>query len=193
VTGGGELEEGAPLSGETVRRLACDAAIVSLVERGSRPVSVGRKTRSIPPSLDRALRSRDRCCRFPGCERTRYVDAHHIEHWARGGKTSLSNLVRLCRHHHRLVHEGGFSVESRGERVAFLRPDGKVIPEAPEPPTGSARSCLPAADAVAPAGDGEPLAPWSRGESMDLDLTVRGLADLQGRRLARSRPAEIAI
>ena len=193
AVGAGELEDGAPLSGETVRRLACDAAVVSLVERGGRPVSVGRKTRSIPPSLDRALRSRDRCCRFPGCERTRHVDAHHIQHWARGGETSLSNLVRLCRHHHRLVHEGGFSVERRGERVVFLRPDGKAIPEAPQSPPGSMRSCVRAADVVIPPADGQPLAPRSRGEPMDLDLTVWGLADLQGRRLARSRPAEMAI
>ena len=104
----------------------------------------------------------------------------------------MSNLVRLCRFHHRLVHEGGFSVERRGERIVFLRPDGKAIPEAPGVPRGSIRSCVRAADVVTAAPDLGSLAPRSRGEAMDLGLTVLGLADLQGRRSARSRPAEMA-
>ena len=101
---------GSRLAAETARRLACDAGIVALLHRGGRALDVGRKTRSIPPALRRALSARDRGCRFPGCDRAR-VDAHHIEHWARGGETSLENLVHLCRHHHGLVHEGGFAVE----------------------------------------------------------------------------------
>jgi hypothetical protein len=70
------------------------------------PLNVGRKTRSIPPSLRHALNARDRARRFPGCANTRYVDAHHIQHWARGGETRLSNLV-----HHRQVHEGRVVIE----------------------------------------------------------------------------------
>ena len=61
--------------------------------------------------MRRALRVRDKGCRFPGCTNTRFVDGHHIEHWADGGETSLDNLVMLCRHHHHLVHEGGFVCE----------------------------------------------------------------------------------
>ena len=72
---------------ETARRLACDAAIVPLIERAGKPLSIGRKTRSVPPALRRALASRDRGCRFPGCTNRRTVDAHHIEHWANGGAT----------------------------------------------------------------------------------------------------------
>jgi 5-methylcytosine-specific restriction endonuclease McrA len=71
------------------------------------PLDVGRLTRSIPPALRRALNSRDRGCCFPGCDQTRYVDGHHIRHWAKGGATSLANLVSLCRFHHRQVHDGG--------------------------------------------------------------------------------------
>jgi hypothetical protein len=48
---------------------------------------------------------------FPGCAHKRYVDGHHIEHWADGGETKLTNLVSLCRFHHRAVHEGGVRVE----------------------------------------------------------------------------------
>jgi len=72
-------------------------------------LSVGRKTRTVPPALRRALDYRDRGCRFPGCGR-RYTDAHHVRHWADGGETSLSNTLLLCRHHHRLVHEGSWQV-----------------------------------------------------------------------------------
>jgi Domain of unknown function (DUF222)/HNH endonuclease len=124
-----ELADGPVLSPETVRRLGCDAALVRIIERDGRPLTVGRRTRTIPPALRRALRARDEGCRFPGCTHQRFLHAHHIHHWARGGETKLDNLVQLCSHHHRLVHEGGFQVERGGHgAVRFRRPDGKVIP-----------------------------------------------------------------
>ncbi len=127
------LEDGPTLSPETVRRLGCDAGVVRIVERDGRPLTVGRRTRTIPPALRRALRSRDAGCRFPGCTHERFLHAHHIRHWAKGGPTTLENLVQLCSYHHRLVHEGGFRVESsdRGA-VRFRRPDGRVVAPAPE-------------------------------------------------------------
>lgn len=107
-----EIDDGPAIAVATARRLACDASIVTITEneRGD-PLDVGRKTRSIPPALRRALASRDKGCVFPGCTHKRYVDGHHIEHWADGGETKLSNLVSLCRFHHRAVHEGGLRVE----------------------------------------------------------------------------------
>lgn len=181
-TASAALSDGAALPAETVRRLGCDASIVSLVEQDGEPLSVGRKTRSIPPALARALRSRDQGCRFPGCDRDRFVDAHHIEHWARGGETSLNNLIQLCRHHHRLVHEGGYSVARDGGDLVFRTPQGRVLQPVPGSPEGSTRACL------ATTGDGggcgssevEPSRPG--GEPMDLDLAVFVLADLQERR-----------
>ncbi len=110
------LADGPTLSPETVRRLGCDAGVVRIVERDGRPLTVGRRTRTIPPALRRALRSRDAGCRFPGCTHERFLHAHHIRHWAKGGPTTLENLVQLCSYHHRLVHEGGFRVESLGPR-----------------------------------------------------------------------------
>ena len=111
-TGTCEFEDGPSTAIETARRLACDASKVEITEdEQGEPLSVGRKTRTIPPALCRALRSRDQGCVFPGCTHKRYVDAHHIEHWADGGETKLSNLVSLCRFHHRAVHEGGIRVE----------------------------------------------------------------------------------
>jgi hypothetical protein len=90
---------------ETVRRLTCDGSVVEVVESvGGAPLSVGRKQRTIPTHLKRALWARDRGCAFPGCQHTRFVDAHHVKHWAQGGETSLDNLVLLCDHHHRPTH-----------------------------------------------------------------------------------------
>lgn len=91
---------------------------------GTEILNVGRRTRTIPPALRRALEVRDRGCRFPGCQ-SRYCDAHHVRHWADGGETSLANCLLLCRHHHRLVHEEGWTVEWWGPgRPAFRSPRG---------------------------------------------------------------------
>lgn len=97
---------------ETARRLACDAQRRTLIEdRSGRPIVVGRAQRTVPHWLRPALARRDAGhCRFPGCGHARFLHAHHIEHWATGGATDLENLVLLCDHHHRVVHEGGWSV-----------------------------------------------------------------------------------
>ena len=88
---------GIHVSAETARRLACDAAQVTMQHGPAGEVlSVGRRTRTISPALRRALAARDRHCRFPGCRATR-CDGHHIRHWAHGGETALSNLMLLCR------------------------------------------------------------------------------------------------
>jgi hypothetical protein len=114
---------------ESVRRIACDADRIVIVEDGEKPLSVGRKTRIVPAAIKRALWARDKGCRFPGCGRRRFVDAHHIEHWSAGGETSLANLMLLCSAHHRLVHEGGFRIEKDyRDRWFFKRPDGRAVP-----------------------------------------------------------------
>jgi hypothetical protein len=119
--GHSHIEDGPAVSAETSRRIACDCSRVPLLESDDgEPLSVGRRTRSIPPSIRRALRARDNGCRFPGCTHKYFVDGHHIRHWADGGETSLDNLVQLCRRHHRMVHEGGVFCERRTDgRVAF--------------------------------------------------------------------------
>lgn len=131
-----ELEHGPALAAETARRLSCDASLIAIIENEQgEPLNVGRKTRTIPPAIRRALNSRDRGCRFPGCTNTRYVDGHHVRHWAQGGETKLANLVTLCRFHHRQVHEGRVVVQFLDDGAfRFVRPDGKTfdspIPEA---------------------------------------------------------------
>jgi hypothetical protein len=131
-----ELERGPSVASETARRLTCDASVVRIVENAQgEPLDVGRKTRTIPPGIRRALNSRDKGCRFPGCSFKRYVDGHHVKHWAHGGETSLANLVTLCRFHHRLVHEGQVVVETLDDGAfRFVRLDGESF-ESPLPPS----------------------------------------------------------
>lgn len=133
--GRSELEGGIRVSAETARRLACDASRVEVFHDSDGSVlDVGRKTRTIPPALRRALDARDRGCRFPGCG-LRFTDAHHIVHWADGGETKLENVVLLCRSDHRRVHEGGYRVCSdRDGQVVFFTPQGNVLFEAPPLP-----------------------------------------------------------
>ncbi len=128
---GASFEHSGCVAVETARRLSCDGALVGVVKGAKgEPLAVGRRTRAVPPAIRRALRVRDGGCRFPGCDRSRYVHAHHIRHWADGGETALGNLVTLCSFHHRQVHEGGYGVRVRGGEIEFLRPDGRVLPAA---------------------------------------------------------------
>ncbi len=115
---------------ESVRRICCDGSIVPLIESESgEPLNVGRKVRTVPTAIRRALWARDKGCGFPGCTHTRFVDAHHIKHWADGGETSVDNMVLLCSAHHKLVHEGGYSVKrDNAGQMFFRRPDGKAVP-----------------------------------------------------------------
>jgi len=143
--GRSELEDGPLIAPETARRLGCDADVVAQIERDGLPLSVGRSRRSVPAALRRLLEARDghSCC-FPGCERRRHLQAHHRTHWAHGGETSLENLVLLCYQHHRVVHEGGYTVEGDPETgFRFRNRYGVVWPLAPpRPPPGRADDLL---------------------------------------------------
>jgi hypothetical protein len=129
------VEDGAHVSAETSRRLACDASrVVMRHDPDGRVVEVGARTRTIPPALRRALQHRDRGCRFPGCG-VRIAQGHHIRHWAHGGPTTLSNLALLCRRHHRSVHEEGYQVERQADgELCFRRPNGWVLADVPPAP-----------------------------------------------------------
>jgi len=128
------LEDGAHVSPETSRRLACDASrVVMQHDEDGRVVEIGARTRTIPPALRRALQHRDRGCRFPGCGLP-FGEGHHVRHWAQGGPTTLSNLALLCRRHHRAVHEEGYQVDHEpGGALQFRRPDGRLLPHVPAP------------------------------------------------------------
>ncbi|MEU4528877.1 DUF222 domain-containing protein [Micromonospora ureilytica] len=129
--GAGTLDTGLHLTPETIRRLACDAAILPAVLGGSgQTLDVGRQRRLITGPLRRALVLRDRGCAFPGCDRPpRWCDAHHIHHWADGGSTSLSNAVLLCGHHHRHVHHGEWTVRLGGDGHPEFVPPAWLDPD----------------------------------------------------------------
>jgi hypothetical protein len=123
------------------------------------------------------LKARDDGCRFPGCTHRAYLDGHHVKHWADGGETGLDNLVQLCRHHHRLVHEGGFHCERRDDGAFVFRdPNNRTLrtspptmPDRSNPelntwitsllydPDIDERSCIPH---------------WTSGDRMDWDLGI---------------------
>ena len=127
------LDDGTRVSAETLRRLACDSSLVPVLHAAQgRTIDVGRRTRTISPALRRALWIRDRGCRFPACTNHLYLHAHHIAHWAHGGPTSADNLVLVCTRHHRLLHEGGFTVRRavNGE-VEFFDARGTSVDVAP--------------------------------------------------------------
>jgi hypothetical protein len=119
----------------TSRRIACDCSTTTITEdENAEPLSIGRRSRSIPPPMRRALKARDGDCRFPGCTNHKFVDGHHIIHWADGGETSLDNLVLLCRHHHHLVHEGGFDCKrSEDGEIYFLDQKERHLEPFPTP------------------------------------------------------------
>ncbi|AJR18857.1 DUF222 domain-containing protein [Pimelobacter simplex] len=108
----GDLASGRHLSAAAVRRLACDAEIIpAVLGSASRVLDLGRSQRLVTPALWQALVLRDRHCSFPGCRRLPLAcDAHHVVHWADGGRTSLDNMALLCRHHHLLTHESPWTV-----------------------------------------------------------------------------------
>jgi hypothetical protein len=117
---------------ETVKRLCCDGHTVVMTEtKDGEPLSIGRKSRVVPKGIERAVRARDKnTCRFPGCGNRRFVDIHHIDHWADGGETVVNKLMLLCSKHHTLVHEGGFRIDRDFQgNWSFYRPDGVAVPD----------------------------------------------------------------
>jgi hypothetical protein len=126
--GGGVGRADLPI--ETVKRLLCDCSLVTVLEdTDGNPLDVGRKQRTVSTPLRRALCARDRGCTFPGCHRKRYVDGHHLKHWIDGGETTPNNMTLLCTYHHRMLHEGGFSVvKEADDTLRFVSADGRTIP-----------------------------------------------------------------
>jgi hypothetical protein len=123
------------ITDRALSRLACDASVRRVVlDPAGVPVELGRQTRLFTGTQRLALATRDGGCRFPGCGRpAKHTDAHHLTSWREGGPTTLSNGMLLCRHHHRQVHEGGWSIQpdrkdvgSNGT-VTFVGPRGQRL------------------------------------------------------------------
>jgi len=181
-----ELQDGTTLCGSTLLRLACDSGLVVARTDGARNVlDIGRRRRTVPPALTRALRLRDRGCRFPGCGHAVFVDAHHIQHWAHGGRTALGNLVLVCHAHHVALHEGGFAVRCADDgALRFLDPDGLPIPATPPRPPVAANALATLVDQQVSRGiriDRRTSLPRRSFLSPDFDGCVRALAWRQAR------------
>ena len=161
------LENGPGLDLQTARRIACDAALVAVLEHvgEGEPLRLGRKTRTISAAQRRALRIRDGGCQFPGCHRLRFLEAHHAQQWSHLGPTDLENLVLVCRFHHMLVHEGGYRVGAlKDQGWIFHNPRGAAIPRVPRPvvidgPHEPSATHKP--DDLLPGWSGEPFHLWA--------------------------------
>ena len=171
------LDDGTHVFAETLRRVACDGGLLAaVVDERAGVLDVGRRTRAIPTAIKRALWLRDAGCRFPGCANRRFVHGHHVRHWLHGGRTALDNLVLLCTFHHRLVHEGGFTVALTDDgHIEVRTPAGAKLPAVPDvAPDGGAveweGDWWTAGDRLAP-----PLPSWT-GEPVDYDEAVAVLA-----------------
>ena len=166
-----EIEHRTAIAAETARRLCCDAGIVPVVDGANgEPLSLGRRTRSIPPAVRRALASRDRGCRFPGCPATHRLHGHHVKHWADGGETSLDNLILLCPTHHRLVHEGGFDVQRLDDGAfRFTNPHGLAIRPPRRQATSSPDTVIVQNDSLELVIDCETATAHWHGERIDYD------------------------
>ncbi|MFN2543378.1 MAG: DUF222 domain-containing protein [Actinomycetota bacterium] len=127
--------DGVRLCIEAIRRIACDprTRIEWMLERDGLGVGIGFQSERIPKRLERAVRERDGwCCRFPGCRKRRWLKSHHLKHWPLG-PTDLDNLVTLCEAHHRLVHEGGWSIRGTpNSGLRFHDPGGRPLMSMPE-------------------------------------------------------------
>ncbi|SEL19440.1 HNH endonuclease signature motif containing protein [Streptacidiphilus jiangxiensis] len=113
------------------RKESCDCRLrVILTRRQGEPLSVGRATRTVPAALRDAVVARDRHCVWPGCDRPpTWCEAHHMIHWADGGRTSLDNLALLCGEHHTDLHRTGWALALRdGRPVAVPPPGGTPLP-----------------------------------------------------------------
>ena len=154
---------------ETARRLSCSCKIVTTLTRGGEPLSVGRSTRAVSLPIRRALNLRDGHCVFPGCDCRKHLDAHHIVHWANGGETSLNNLILVCHYHHKLLHEGQYSVKRLSDgQLLFTNPKGNELRH--EPVIRDETECVTRLTDVN-------AEPWSWcGDTMDYSMALSALA-----------------
>jgi hypothetical protein len=127
------LDNGPGLGAGATEELLCDATLRRIGHgRLGETLTLGRKRRTSSRAQLRVLLMRDRGCAAPGCGRVRFLHAHHVTFWSRGGTTDLDNLVMLCGEHHRLLHDGAFGIEAAGDqRFVFQHPDGREIEYAP--------------------------------------------------------------
>lgn len=180
--GRSEFEHGPSVSSETARRLLCDAGLTVSLEQAGKTLDVGRRMRTAPPAMRRAIVDRDHAtCRFPGCTNRRHLAVHHRKHWAKHrGPTSKRNGFLLCPAHHRALHEGGWHADGEpDEALVFVGPKGQRLPEHPVPPPRADHHDLARTHARAGVWIGSDTirARW-KGDPLDLDHAVTAMFGL---------------
>ncbi len=125
------------ITNDTARRLACDCRWQIIADDpNGQPVGISRDSRRIPPWLARVVARRDQHrCRWPRCDRTAWLELHHIIHWANDGLTNENNLITMCWHHHHMLHEGHWtmSINKSTRDITITRPDGRTYTPPTEP------------------------------------------------------------
>jgi len=115
--GGGAVMD---LPKETLERIECDA---------ERMDAQGKVSRHIPEAMRRRVLARDHHrCRVPWCHSAHNLEPHHIEHFARGGKTEDDNLITLCWHHHTKIHERTLRLRMENREATFERVEPVPFP-----------------------------------------------------------------
>ncbi len=106
-----------PVPVTTARALLDDAVVSVLVRDGDDITAVSRPTRTIPTKLRRALETRYPTCAVHGCANDQFLEIDHVVPIEDRGPTEISNLWRLCSHHHALkTHAGWRVVGANGDR-----------------------------------------------------------------------------
>jgi hypothetical protein len=178
-----EIDGEVALAPETVHRLCCDSSVVAIIRgENGEPLTATKRTRTIPRWVRRAVHARDKGCRFPACGEKVYIDAHHVRYWSKGGPTVPSNVLELCWFHHRLVHEGGWTVRflDDGEVIA-ITPGGNVISSTIEPPSRVASTLAKCNEGAGVAVDSTTITPNWWNDPLNLGDIVGGLAWLDDR------------
>lgn len=121
-SGMARIHLGPMLPGPLRRYLCCDAKVRAVIEGADGAVlGISPLEETVNPRLRRVIEHRDSGCRYPGCSQRRWVHVHHIIHREDNGETVPGNLCCLCPYHHRLHHQGAFSIDGNPEQPDGLR------------------------------------------------------------------------
>ena len=121
------LEAGPRVGRQALQAILCnaDTEVLARTEDG-RYLDYGRKTRTVPPALKRALIDKFHgLCAADGCNSRYRLEAHHKTPWSEGGRTDQADLVLLCWfHHHVVIHQWGYELFGHPDhgRIRFRKP-----------------------------------------------------------------------
>jgi hypothetical protein len=120
------IEGGGTISPETADYLTCDARRLFIKPHG-RDLLHSRVERCATYAQLRALLKRSKHCQYPGCSAPRELHAHHLLHVANGGLTLTDEMILLCTHHHKHVHDHHIHTTGTGHNPVFTGEGGRLI------------------------------------------------------------------